>query len=234
MDLHLSLGSSEKLTLTGAILVYRGARQSFAAWHRAIANPDGAPMLGEAEPLSTEFLRVLSAGLGAYVEPEILPTAVLVRNAEMLVWWSPAQNRTLFFAAHTEDASALNGLVYPVPPLVFKVAGRRLWVRALARDERPDADTPLQTAPFWNVNDAGEVCLGTMRVPHSTGVDSIEGWERGFFESEFTHASGASRLTTFPGGFIPLCRALAGSRDPFPTRYLTPARETLRQFVQRR
>ena len=156
MDLHLSLGSSEKLTLTGAILVYRGARQSFAAWHRSIANPDGAPMLAEAEPLSTEFLRVLSAGLGAYVAPEILPTAVLVRNAEMLVWWSPAQHRTLFFAAHTEDSSALNGLVYPVPPLVFKVAGRRLWMRALTRDERPDADTPLQTAPFWNVNDAGE------------------------------------------------------------------------------
>jgi PRTRC genetic system protein B len=234
MDLHLSLGSSEKLTLTGAILVYRGARQSFAAWHRATANPDGAPMLGEAEPLSTEFLRVLSAGLGAYVAPEILPATVLVRNAETLVWWSPAQHRTLFFAAHTKDASALNGLVYPVPPLVFKVAGRRLWVRALALDERPDGDTALQTAPFWNVNDAGEVCLGTMRVPQSTGVDSIEGWERGFFESEFTHASGASRLTNFPGGFIPLCRSLAGSCDPFPTRYLTQSRETLRYFVQRR
>ena len=79
MDLHLSLGPSEKLTLTGAILVYRGARQAFAAWHRAITNSDGAPTLGEAESLSTEFLRVLSAGLGAYVAPEILPAPVLVR-----------------------------------------------------------------------------------------------------------------------------------------------------------
>ena len=234
MDLHLSLGPSEKLTLTGAILVYRGARQAFAAWHRAIANSDGAPTLGEAESLSTEFLRVLSAGLGAYVAPEILPAAALVRNAETLVWWSAAQHRTLFFADHADGASALNGRVYPIPPLVFKVAGRRLWVRALAEDQRPNGDTPLQTAPFWNVNDAGEVCLGTMRVPDSTGMDSIQGWERGFFESEFTHASGASRLTSFPGGFIPLCRSLAGSCKPFPTRYLTNARETLRHFVERR
>jgi PRTRC genetic system protein B len=234
MDLHLSLGPSEKLTLTGAILVYRAARQSFAAWHRAVGNPDGAPMLGEAEPLSTEFLRLLSAGLGAYVAPEILPATVLVRNAEMLVWWSPAQHRTLFFGAHAEHASDLTGRVYPIPPLVFKVAGRRLWVRALVADERPAADIQLQTAPFWNVNDAGEVCLGTMRVPHSSGVESIEEWERGFFESEFTHASGASRLTSFPGGFIPLCRSIRGSDKPFPTRYLTEARETLRHFVERR
>ena len=78
------------------------------------------------------------------------------------------------------------------------------------------------------------VCLGTMRVPHNSGLDSIAGWERGFFESEFTHASGASRLTTFRGGFVPLFQSLAGSKARFPSRYLTEARETLGQFVERR
>jgi hypothetical protein len=63
MDLHLSLGPSEKLRLAGAILVNRGAHQSFAAWHRAIVKPGRAPTLGEAEPLSTEFQTALSAGL---------------------------------------------------------------------------------------------------------------------------------------------------------------------------
>ena len=187
MDLHLSLGVSERLTLTGAILVYRGARQSFAAWHRAVANSESAPTLSEAEPLSTEFLRVLSAGLGAYVTPEILPANVLVRNAEMLVWWSPAQHRASFFAEHADGAGALNGRVYPIPALVWKVTGRRLWLRALAENSRPNADTPLRTAPFWNVNDIGELCLGTMRIPDNSGLDCIAGWERGFFESAFTH-----------------------------------------------
>ena len=73
-----------------------------------------------------------------------------------------------------------------------------------------------------------------MRVPESSGVDAIEGWERGFFQSEFTHAYGAARLTSFPGGFLLLWRSLAGSKREFPVQYLTDARETLRQFVERR
>ena len=48
------------------------------------------------------------------------------------------------------------------------------------------------------------------------------------------HAYGAARLTSFPGGFLDLCRHLVGSRKPFPVDYLTDARETLRQFVERR
>jgi PRTRC genetic system protein B len=139
----------------------------------------------------------------------------------------------LFFSGHSE-AGELNGKRYPVPALVFKVSGGSLSVRALARDERPGPDTKLMTAPFWNCGESGKVCLGTMRVPDSSGVGAIEGWERGFFHSEFTHASGAARLTNFPGGYLPLWRLLAGSRQPFPAQYLTDARETLRQFVERR
>ena len=150
------------------------------------------------------------------------------------MWWSPAQHRTLFFAEHSYGAAPLNGRVYPIPALVWKVMGRRLWVRALAENSRPGAETALRIAPLWNVNDSGEVCVGTMRIPDNSGLDSIAGWERGSFEIEFTHASGASRLTTFRGGFIPLFQSLAGSKARFPSRYLTEARETLRQFVERR
>jgi PRTRC genetic system protein B len=122
----------------------------------------------------------------------------------------------------------------PIPPLVFKVAGGHLWVRALDKDERPRGETKLKTAPFWNSNDSGEICVGTMRIPESSGVEAMDGWERGFFQSEFTHAYGGARLTSFPGGFLPLCRRLVGSRKPFPAEYLTDARETLLEFVERR
>jgi hypothetical protein len=73
-----------------------------------------------------------------------------------------------------------------------------------------------------------------MRTPESSGVEATEGWERGFFQSEFTHAYGAARLTNFPGGFLALWHRFAGSWRPFPVRYLTDARETLLQFVERR
>jgi len=235
METSVAIGGGQSLTLSGAVLVYRGGREAFAVWHPAKSGPaEGAPYLAEAEPLTMEFLRALSTGLGVYVPLEILPASVLVRTSELLVWWTPAQHRILFFGEHSGAGNELNGKRYPVPPLVFKVAGGKLWVRALDNDERPRGETKLRTAPFWNCNDAAEVCVGTMRLPESSGVEAMEGWECGFFQSEFTHAYGAARVTSFPGGFLALCRRLAGSRQPFPREYLTDARETLRQFVERR
>ncbi len=234
MEINVAIGGGQKMALTGAILVYQGGHDAFAAWHPAKTPEDGSvPYLGEAEPLTTEFLRALSEGLGAYVAPEILPASVLVRTSELLVWWTRAQRRVLFFSDQSE-AGELSAKKYPVPALVFKVSGGNLSIRALAKDARPTAETKLMTAPFWNCGESGDVCLGTMRVPESSSIDAIDGWERGFFQSEFTHAYGAARLTNFPGGFLPLWRSLTGSNQLFPVQYLTDARETLRQFVERR
>jgi PRTRC genetic system protein B len=235
MDISVAIGGGQNMTLSGAVLVYQGGREAFAVWHPAKFGPtEGAPHLGEAEPLTMEFLRTLSTGLGVYVAPEVLPASVLVRTSDLLVWWAPAQHRILFFGEHSGAGGDLNGKRYPVPPLVFKVESGKLSVRALDKNERPRGETKLKTAPFWNGNDSGEICIGTMRIPESSGVDAIEGWERGFFQSEFTHAYGGAHLTSFPGGFLALCRGLVGSRKPFPVEYLTDARETLLQFVERR
>lgn len=234
MKLHVSIGGSQKVSLTGAVLVYEGGDAAFAAWHPAEASQHGPPSLGAAEPLTTEFLKSLASGLGTYVAPEVLPPNVLVCTSELIAWWTPVQYRTLFFADRSDASLGLNGKRYPIPPLVFRVSGRSLAVRALATSERPTAKTALKTAPFWNINEGGEVCLGTMRVPDARGVTSMTGWELGFFQSEFTHAYGAARLTNYPGGFLALCQHLAGRRKPFPVEYLTDARETLQQFVERR
>jgi hypothetical protein len=72
-----------------------------------------------------------------------------------------------------------------------------------------------------------------MRSPEDTAIGAIDLWERAFFQSEFTHASGATRLTTHPGGFLGLWKSLAGTRNPFPVEYLTSARETLQEFASR-
>src|SRR3974377_335798 len=97
MEINLAIGGGQKMTLTGAILVYQGGHEEFAAWHPAKAAEDGAaPYLGEAEPLTTEFLRALSEGLGEYVGPEILPSSVLVRTSELLIWGPQPQSRVLF------------------------------------------------------------------------------------------------------------------------------------------
>jgi hypothetical protein len=75
MEVNVTIGGGQKMTLTGAVLVYRGGNDAFAVWHPAKPGTGGGvPYLGEAESLTTEFLRTLSAG--DHVAPEILPAKV--------------------------------------------------------------------------------------------------------------------------------------------------------------
>jgi PRTRC genetic system protein B len=122
--------------------------------------------------------------------------------------------------------------LYPHPPLVFKVCRHELFVRALEHDARPNANTPLKTAPYWNTEGSrGLVCAGTMRIPQEVAANSISEWVTAFFSSSFTHPSGAVRLTSHPEGFAGLWLSLADCEARFPTEFLTDARQNLRQFV---
>ena len=90
-------------------------------------------------------------------------------------------------------------------------------------------------APYWNVDgENGWTCQGSMRSPDDIGVGAIRLWEQAFYQSEFTHHTGTRRLTTHPGGFLGLWSTLAGGRRKFPVECLTPAKETLQQFITRR
>ena len=184
------------------------------------------------ENLTTAFVRTLAEGLGAQVKPEIFPENILARTSDLLAWWSQPQRRVMFFGGTDQEARKLNGLVFPHPALIFKVLGKDLYVRAMATTSRPGPETPLKTAPYWNTDSRGLVCAGSMRVPESSDVASIPAYGDAYFQSEFTHAAGAVRLTSHPGGFIGLWRGLAG-RKRFPVKYLIDAGETLHEFVAR-
>ncbi len=67
-----------------------------------------------------------------------------------------------------------------------------------------------------------------------TYTGSLSHWENAYFASEFTHPSGAVRLTTHPGGFLGLWSHLAGRKQSFPVKFLADSKQTLQEFVQRR
>jgi len=233
MQAYVNIGANREFRLTEAILIYRGGGEgAFASLHQVKQVENGAPYLAPGEALTTTFLRTLAQGLGAQTKPEILPDNVMARTPDMLVWWSRPRRRAMFFGGTDEEARRLNGLVFPHPALIFKVVGKDLLVRAFASISRPIPETPLKTAPYWNTDSRGLVCPGSMRVPESSDLASMTQWEGAYFQSEFTHAAGAVRLTKYPKGFVGLWRALVG-RKRFPLQCLTDAGETLQEFVAR-
>jgi len=235
MNAYVDVGGSEVLALKGALLVYQGKSRGFVTWHAVRQAPEeGAPFLGEAQELTTEFVHHLAQGLGTRVPTEIFPENVLARTAETIVWWTPGMVRTMFFAVHDADAHKLSGQRFPQPPLVWRVTGKDLWVRALPENRRPVAKTALMVAPYWNVDgETGWTCQGSMRSPDDLAVDTLRPWELAFFQSEFTHHTGTRRLTSHAGGFLGLWRSLTKGQPSFPVKYLTPAKETLQEFIAR-
>lgn len=234
------MGSSRDFLLSRALLLYGESdyngypyRQPFVTVHDVFHEPNGEILLSPAQLATPAMLATLMAGVGQSIPVEILPECVLARTADMVVWWSPAKCRPLFFRGMNDDkalADRLNGKQYPQPPLLFKASGKSLWVRALRENQRPEATTKLCMAPYWNCYDNAVVCTGSMEIPQQKSVTAIEKWEHSFFHSAFTHAAGVKKHTRFPGGVLALWRNLQGQKR-FPSKYLVPLPETLQQFV---
>jgi PRTRC genetic system protein B len=234
MDAHVRIGDNRIFTLKHAVLVYQEGTRAFATLHEVKQRPDRAPYLCAGQSVTIGFLESLAKSLGGSMGAEVLPDHVLARTPDLIAWWTQAKTRLMFFGDGDAKAKDLNGKMYPHPPLVFMIHGRELFVRALTENCRPQSDTCLKDAPYWNTDAHGRVCLGSMRVPDEVSTWSLRGWEEAYFSSEFTHPSGAVRLTTHPGGFLGLWLSLAGRKNHFPVRFLADSRQTLRQFIEKR
>ena len=231
MQIHVSIGENHRFELREALLVYRDRQSSFITRHDVTAHNDAPPTLGPAQPLTVAFIESLVRSLGGGIEADVLPANVLAKADRMIVWWTPAQRRQMFYENSEGKATELNGRFFPQPPLVWRVSNGELSIRALKENTRPEGSTKLAVAPFWNLSDDGRVCTGTMRRPDSNSISSITGWEHGFYESAFTH-SNVGRLTRHEGGFEGLWTGLTGKRLRFPLQTLIVLPQTLTQFVR--
>ena len=231
MDVHVRIGDARTFTLKQAVLLYQEGNRAFATLHEVKSRPDGPSYLSAGQSVTTGFLQTLARGLGANMAAEVLPENVLARTPDLIAWWSPTQCRLMFFGGGQAETAKLNGRMYPHPPLVFVIYERELFVRALAENGRPKNDTRLRNAPYWNTDAHGRVCLGSMRVPGEASASTIAAWEGAYFASEFTHPSGAVRLTTHPRGFLGLWSTLGG-RKRFPAGFLADSKQNLDEFIE--
>jgi PRTRC genetic system protein B len=240
MNTSVSIGSCQDFRLSRVLLVYGTSsyngfpfRHPFVTLHE-VRHENEEAQLGEGRLVTPQMLADLMSEVCGAAAVEILPERVLARTPDMIAWWRPASNRTMFFSDRNGDRALkkLNGRKYPHPALLFKASASSLWVRALACIKRPRADTRLYHAPYWNCYDDGAVCTGSMMLPRGRSVSVMEQWEQSFFASEFTHAAGGGKRTRYPGGTLALWQSVMG-RDIFPTRYLAPAEQTVEEWVTR-
>ncbi len=234
MRFSIDVGSELELKLYQAVLLYRNdhGNRFMATVHGVVQKEtDGTPLLGSGQLLSTAALRDLAKQLGTNCPAELLPENVVARTPELIAWWAPAALRAMFFRDGSELAG-ISGKLFPHPALLFVVRNGVLFVRAIPNNRRPDPDTRLAAAPYWNIDNNGAVCAGTMRAPKSLTVASIPAWQQAFFQSEFTHPGGAGRLTKRKGGTAALWKSLAGKKV-FPRSTLIemePLNEYLRKL----
>src|ERR1700745_2189114 len=175
MQVQIGIGENHRFELREALLVYYGNQTTFITKHEVLNRQDTAPALGPAQPLTVAFVEALVRSLGGGAAAEVFPENILAKSDRMIAWWTPSQRRQMFYQHSQGKAADLNGRIFPQPPLVWRVAGGQLKVRAFAQNKRTEAKTKLAVAPYWNLSNSGIVCTESMRRPESASVAAISG-----------------------------------------------------------
>ncbi len=226
-----TFSSSQSYRLSNAILVYQDASRNpaFASVHDVSNDDEDKPIIQAGVPASKSGLMSLMRILDpkAMVRPALKPPHVLAEGSGFFVWFSKPQPRQVWFDC--KELGARTGRV-PCPGLVFIVTNKAWKIFAYKGRQRPDADTSLFVAPFFNVWSTGNICVGNARLPKGDMAYQSEAWEEAFFRSYFTHPNihTAKGLTRYRAGPFALWRDLLDGRFArFPMRSLVPTGKTL-------
>jgi len=223
-------GQTNPVELKQAILIYQGNNQAAATLNPVALDDKQRPQIGPGQPLTrADFDRLIQS-----LEPDhsnaksraLMPENVLVAEVDFLLWWLPSQRRTIFFNTQNKQLNAdLNGKAAVHPALLFKASpGGGLYVWAMAESKRPTPATVLYRAPYLNIYETGHLCEGSYRFPEVCRAGDLAKWEKGFFDTHFSHTNMDVRaLSKHPHGHDALWREMVKTRlKYFPATYLAP------------
>jgi len=146
---------------------------------------EGIPL--SKKTISKLMIGIETNGLDKIYCSSIFPKTLLynhIINFEpKIIWYTPAGYYNLIF---DEKLNIPNGQCY-LPTLVFKLEKNDLSVFAV-KSNNPDENTKLWNAPFHNVYNSGNICMGNAKVKKSHDIIKIMKYqEDAFFNSKFTH-----------------------------------------------
>ncbi|WP_217607215.1 prokaryotic E2 ligase family D protein [Chitinophaga sp. GbtcB8] len=186
----------------------------------------------EAQRLS-KALRLQEKESQSFLRPKgILPNNVLhINSAENgnVTWYTKQQVRQLYFS---EKLGLPNGNAC-VPPLLWHANRNALMVFALASDRKPSEKTVLYHAPFFNVYDSGNVCMGNVDVQIKASAsleEFMNAWETYFFNSYFSHLM--QDHNPIKGNCVSLWGKLLRTGEPFPKDVLVKNNRTVKNILR--
>lgn len=197
-------------------------------------NPINAHPLTEREAAAlAKSLNTKKEMAKAFLKPSgILPTNVLHINPSengTLLWYTKSRKEKLFFS----DSLEIPNGIAEVPALLWLASKQSLSVFALATDRRPTDNTALYHAPFFNVYDNGNVCMGTVDVSiknSASAEDFMTAWEHYFFNSYFSHL--LNDHNPINGNCVALWKDLIETGKNFPKEVLKKTNRTLKNLLK--
>lgn len=227
----------QRLNLKAALLYYQGSGYSGVDYwqiHRIETGKGGTPVLGEGVPveqrtlteLCKEILPSLCQNMG-WIDPGLL--AYGTGSAGPLLFWRPSTRKSIYFGRTLNLKSG----VVTWPALVFLARPNDLRIFAVNVNQRPELDTPLLMAPFFNVYEDCRVCLGSTRVPATCWPEESARWAEAFFKSEFTQAGAKNRVFLKKGSLVSFWRSRTDVRGHrFPYAQLQSTGMTIRDLIR--
>ncbi|MGJ1265494.1 PRTRC system protein B [Sphingobacterium spiritivorum] len=198
---------------------------------------NGMPI--NAHPLTVKEANQLAKALKTAKEekePLLKPQGILSNevlyfepNANKLVWFTKATQREMYFV---ESLGIPKGKAN-VPPMLWVANRNGLAVFALSNSRRPTIKTKLYNAPFFNVYEDGNVCMGTVdvRIKKTASLEEfINKWEGFFFNSYFSHLMlGHNPIN---GNCVSLWGNLIATGEVFPMEVLKKNNLTLKDILR--
>lgn len=223
--------------LTHAVLLYRGSHSVEYSSIHAVEHTDRGMVIGAGHPASKTALIGLLEDLKpkkkkAAASIEVFAPNLLSKGAGHLVWYCKPQLRQVWFNCTEFDGKV--SAVVPHPGLVFSVSSKGWQVFAVKGDQRPEAETEIFVAPYFNVWAGGGICAGNVDVPKREMKWNSAAWEEAFFRSYFTHINirEKNKLVKFGKGPYAFWRnMLAGKYRKFPEQYLVTTGKSLAETL---
>jgi PRTRC genetic system protein B len=229
--------ANQSYRLTNAVLVYQDAQRkpAFVSVHDVGSDDGNRPVIQAGVPASKSGLLALMRILDpeTLLKPAHQAGACARRRIGILRLVQRPQGQAGL--VRLQGTWGAHGSRVPCPGLVFVVTTKAWKVFAYKGRQRPDAETPLFVAPFFNVWNTGRSASGVPGCRKAIRCTTSEAWEEAFFRSYFTHPNihTPRGLTRYRAGPFALWRDLLDGRlTHFPTRTLVSTGWTLRQAFE--